>query len=291
MLNFFEKILFEKFPEMPAFVRVLTYLIMLVLFVYLLLVPKFTDGHLSIKDPTTGRSIDYRGAELRMNVEGRTYKFTANEDGYWSIPIVSKLPEGIEFEVHDVDNDMWHPVKLSLLQVWQKGPHKLEITNNPPSIKIVSSVDTSKLAPWISYALSQWLPIKATQALAGEVQLPPNAMALSLTSAEKARIRSSVIDVVSKITGKRPNEIRSDYSLTGDKAPTYVQRIQIIEALEKEFNLMIPDEHWKSLETIGQLIDYVEKRQIILKSKQGLPKDWQGIQQSFPPEERPKFKR
>jgi len=291
MLNFLEKILFEKFSEMPAFVRVLTYLIMLVLFVYLLLVPKFTDGHLAIKDPTTGRSIDYRGAELRMNVEGRTYKFTANEDGYWSIPIVSKLPEGIEFEVHDVDNDIWYPVKLSLLQVWQKGPHKLEITDNPPSIKIVSSVDSGKLAPWFSYAFSHWLSIKSTQALAGELQLPPNAMVLSLTSAEKARIRSSVIDVVSKITGKRPNEIGPDYSLTGEKAPTYVQRIQIIEALEKEFNLMIPDEHWSSLDTTGQLIDYVEKRQIILKSKQDLPKDWQGIQQSFPPEERPKFKR
>jgi len=249
------------------------------------------DGHLSIKDPTTGRSIDYRGAELRMNVEGRTYKYAANEDGYWSIPIVSKLPEGLEFEVHDVDNDMWHPVKLSLLQVWQKGPHKLEITNSPPFIKIVSSVDSSKIGPRISIAFSHWLSIKSTQALAGELQLPPNVMATSLTNAEKVRIRSSVIDVVSKIIGKKASEIGSNYSLTGDKAPTYVQRIQIIEALEKEFNLMIPDEHWKSLETTGQLIDYVEKRQILLKSKQELPKDWQGIQQSFPPEERPRFKR
>jgi hypothetical protein len=291
MFNFFEKILFEKFSEMPKFVRILTYLIMLFLFIYLLLIPKFTDGHLAIKDPTTGKSIDYRGAELRMHVEGRTYKFTANEDGYWSIPVVSKLPEGLEFEVHDIDNDMWHPVKLSVLEVWQKGSHKLEITNNPPSIKIVSGGGSGKLPSRIFCAFNKWLSIQSTQALAGELQLPPTATFPSLTRTEKAQIQKSVIDHISRITGKRTNEIGLNFSLMGTRAPTYLQRIQIIEALEKEFNLMIPDEHWKSIETVGQLIDYIEKRLIILKSKQELPKDWQGIQKSFPAQERPEFKR
>jgi hypothetical protein len=291
MFNFIEKILLEKFSEMPKLVRIMTYLVTLFLFVYLLLIPKFTDGHLAIKNPTTGRLLDYRGAELRMNVEGRTYKFTANEDGYWSIPIVSKLPEGLEFEVHDIDNDMWLPVKLSLLEVWQKGPHKLEITNNPPSIKIVSSGGSGKLSSRIFYAFNEWLSIQSTQALAGELQLPPSTTFSSLTQAEKEHIRTSVIGHVSRIIGKKPNEVGLNFSLTGTKAPTYIQRIQIIKALENEFNLMIPDEHWKSIETVGQLIDYIEKRQIIFKSKQQLPEDWQGIQKSFPAEKRPEFKR
>jgi len=291
MFNFIEKILLEKFSEMPKLVRIMTYLVILFLFVYLILIPKFTDGHLAIKDPTTGKSIDYRGAELRMHVEGRTYKFTANEDGYWSIPVVSKLPEGVEFEVHDVDNDMWHSVKLSLLEVWQKGSHKLEITNNPPSIKIVSSGGSGKLPSRIFCAFNKWLSIQSTQALAGEVQLPLSTTFPSLTQAEKEHIRTSVIGHVSRIMGKKPNEVGLKFSLTGTKAPTYTQRIQIIDALEKEFNLMIPDEHWKSIETVGQLIDYIEKRQIIFKSKQQLPEDWQGIQKSFPAEERPEFKR
>jgi len=291
MFEFIEKILFEKFSEMPKSIRVLTYLILLILFVYLLLIPKFTNGHLAIKDPTSGKPIDYRGAELRMNVEGRTYKYTADEFGYWSIPVVSKLPEGLEFEVYDVDNDMWHPVQLSVLQVWKKGSHKLEIIRNPPSVKIASSRDRSKMFSQIFYAFSRRPSIEFAQALAGELQLPPKTASSSLTAAEKGHIQKSVTDHVSRITGKKPNEVGPAFPLTGAKAPPYVQRIQIIGALEKEFNLMIPDEHWKSIDTVGQLIDYIEKRQTIVKSKPQLLREWQDIQQSFPADQRPVFKR
>lgn len=292
MLNIIEKILFEKFSEMPPFIRVLTYLVMLVLFIYLLLAPNFIDGHLKIKDPNTSRLIDYRGAELRMHIEGRTYKFTADEHGYWSIPVVSKLPKGFEFDVHDIDNDIWHKVKLSFFHIWLNKTCELEINNDPPTIYMVYNRDNDKLYSRLFYGFIQYIPIKSKQALAAELMNPVQ-LPLSLSEIEKARIKNSILLKISEITGKQLNEINQYFPLTGKKSPTYIQKIKLIQELEQEFSLVIPDEHWKYMENAGQLIDYLQKRQILFKNKPNSyrKEDWPAIQRSFPPNRRPIFKR
>jgi acyl carrier protein len=286
-MNFIEKILFEKFPEMPKAVRIAVYLTVLLLYVYLLLVPRFINGHLAIEVPGTGKSIDYRGAELRVNVEGRTYKFTANEDGFWSIPIVSKLPEGVEFEVRDPDHDTWHCVTLSVADVWGTKSHKLKVTNASPFVKVVSQEEGKRLFSGILQTVTRWLSSDSVEA--AEIRLPANVRPSVLTAEEKASIQQSVIGYVANITGKKAHEVSLNFSLLGPKGPSYVQRIQIIKALEAKFNLTIPDEHWKSLGTVGELADYIEKRQVLVRSKQNLPRDWEGLQKTFSPNERPLF--
>jgi hypothetical protein len=50
-----EKLLFDKFSQMPAPIRVLAYLVFLGPFVYLVLAPRFVDGQLVVRDSSTGR--------------------------------------------------------------------------------------------------------------------------------------------------------------------------------------------------------------------------------------------
>lgn len=47
----------------------------------------------------------------------------------------------------------------------------------------------------------------------------------------------------------------------------YDQRIQLIRAIEQQFQITIPDEQWQQMETVGQLADYVEKRRQLKRSR------------------------
>lgn len=47
----------------------------------------------------------------------------------------------------------------------------------------------------------------------------------------------------------------------------YDQRMQLIKAIEQQFQITIPDEHWQQMETVGQLVDYVEKRRQLERSR------------------------
>jgi hypothetical protein len=46
----------------------------------------------------------------------------------------------------------------------------------------------------------------------------------------------------------------------------YDQRIQLIRAIEQQFQIAIPDEQWQQMETVGQLADYVEKHRQLKRS-------------------------
>ncbi len=290
MLTFFEKMLFEKFPGMPLPVRVFTYLFVLFLFAYLMLIPRFIDGQVVFKNPEGGM-VPYRGAEILMHTEGRDYKFTTNEYGYVSIPVVSSLPESLEVRVHNVDLDKEFPVKFTALQIWKNGTQRLVMSN--ANVSIAAGEGNFDAAPGTSH----WTGIfGSSQAHAGVLQLPKNITSQPTTQPEEMHIRNTVISAVSRVTGKQPNAIDNNSPLTGNGSPTYMQRIQIINELEKTFGFIIPDEHWKSMVNVGQLVDYIQKREILQKNTQksrakNIPRNWQDIQQSLPPEQRPVFKR
>jgi hypothetical protein len=278
MLSFLEKILFEKFREMPKFVRVTAYLVFLFVFVYLLLMPRFIDGHLSIKDPESGKLLDYRGAELRMQVEGRVYKFAANEDGFWSIPVVSRLPAAVDVQVFHEDMGQWLKIHFTPFLVWKSELHEVVISDSLPHIKI-----TTTASP------------EMTEAHAAELELQGGLGFDSLGNDELLRIRKRVLSTVSVAVKKGIDGIGDDYPLVGTGSPSYVQRIKIIDSIEKEFGFRIPDEHWRSFRNVGQLADYVQKRRKIVKSRiwreKRPPVEWPDLQESLPPGQRPIFRR
>ncbi len=311
MLTNIESFLFKQFPNQPLWVRVLAYLVLLGVFVYLTLIPRFIDGQLVVKDQSTGGLIPYRGANIQMQVEGRDYKFQSNEGGYWSIPIVSKLPAPIEFQVFHEDKGQWFKVRFTAVEAWRSGPRQVEISNSSPYISVATSLtpDTKSAMidmfnrlpiPGVSDAFAGTLVVPYPAAEPTEKSARPAPASSSesgeppvLRQARDTNVRKTVVLEISKVTGKSPSQIGDDYPLVGDQAPSYIERIQIIDKLERQFELKIPDEHWKSLTTVAQLTSYIQQR-ILLQQRYPHLKtetnDWATTQQSLPPEERPVFK-
>lgn len=293
MLSVIEKFLFQQFPKMPQPVRVLTYLVMLVLFSYLLLIPKFIDGHIKVFVPSAGAMKDYRGAQLRMAVDGRIYKYCANEDGFWSLPVISKLPNAVVFEIYDKDKDEWHKLELSFLQVWQKGPYEIEVRDKPPFVSIAHR-SKSSLVSHLYYVMNDLFSFFSRDALAGMLYLPSSKLSSSLSDNEKTEIQEKVLRIISKSLNKPLRKISMNTPLTGQGAPSNSEKILFISELENAFTLKIPDEHWQAFETVGQVVDYIKKRIILQKNSNNknsnAGKDWEAIKNSYPTKSRPAYK-
>jgi len=286
-----------KFSKMPPWVQILSYLVVLALCVYLYLVPRFANGQI-VAVKKSGGFIPYRGIDLQTHVEGRILKFRTNEAGYWSIPVVSRLPTSIRLQVFHEDDKCWHPVELSWAALWSKE-FRIEVKNDPPEmiLNVVSLKPFQSLKTLIASVFLEFLP---NNIQAAELKLPTKILSPTMrpvTSAgTESEIRVKVSATVGKVIGKAANRVTPSFAFNGKGAPTYIQRIQIVEHLERDFNLKIPDEHWRALKSVGELADYVYKRKVLEQSKPEIFRskrdfNWPVIQQSVPVEQRPIFKR
>ena len=84
---------------------------------------------------------------------------------------------------------------------------------------------------------------------------------------EQESIRQTVERLYASVAQKPVSRTGSP-SLLGDstRSLSYVQRIQLISAIEEQFQITIPDEHWQQMDTVAQLADYVEKRKLLERS-------------------------
>ena len=76
---------------------------------------------------------------------------------------------------------------------------------------------------------------------------------------------------------------------------SYIEHIQLIENLEKKYDMPIPDQHWQSMADLHELADYLIKRKILEKADPQKYKiqssaGWADIDTKLPPEQRPRFK-
>lgn len=295
MIFALEKFLFDKFGQMPLAVRVFTYLFILFLFTYLLLVPRFINGELVYKFKD-GSTIPYIGGDLQMSVEGRLLKFKANEGGYWSVPIVSRLPRAVSVKFHHIDADRWYTVDFKAKGFWFKDMFQVEVTDKPPKVQLSARADNKGFLPALYVALGQIFSSRLSSAEAAELILPRDMVSHEIDTRELEYIKNEIIKTVSNISGKELSQVTPSSRLVADMKVTYVQRIKIIKVLERKFNLQIPYEHWNYLHTVSELVDYIHKRKIIEKTKEyesseEKPQNWQSIQEEAPLEKRPIFKR
>lgn len=234
---------------------------------YLLLVPRFINGQLVVQGPRGGE-IPYRGGDLIMHVDGRVLKYKVNEDGYWSIPIVSQLPHKINLQVYNVDAGSWFPVEFKWTSAWVSRSFKLII--NPSGVEIASNIPGNALSSKILTALGQLITFETHDALAGGLQLPhelQNSLTTPEARVEKEQITRDVIKAINEVTNRNMADITPIFPLNGVGAPKYVERIVIIQILERKFRFSIPDEHWNYLNTVEELADYIQKK-ILLNRRQ-----------------------
>lgn len=65
--------------------------------------------------------------------------------------------------------------------------------------------------------------------------------------------------IVDKL-GVEPKEVVSSANFTNDLGADSLDKVELIMEFEKEFNLEMPDEDAEKLTTVGEAIEYIEKK-------------------------------
>jgi acyl carrier protein len=72
-------------------------------------------------------------------------------------------------------------------------------------------------------------------------------------------VEDRVKKIVSDQLGKSIDEIQSDSSFVDDLGADSLDTVELVMALEEEFGPEIPEEEAEKLQTVGSVIEYVEK--------------------------------
>jgi acyl carrier protein len=73
-------------------------------------------------------------------------------------------------------------------------------------------------------------------------------------------VSDSVFKVVAEQLGWSKSELTLDKSLVGDLGADSLDQIELVMAIEEEFEIDIPDDDAEKIETVGQIVDYVKLR-------------------------------
>lgn len=240
MLSELLKIIATKFKDMPKPVRIGTYVLLVLVFVYLLLLPRFIYGECFLRD-VGGGEIPLRGHIVSSCIAGQAVKIKINEDGIWAFPVISRIPKNLELK-------FWHegksyPIMIKFYSPWLTKQHKVyfDPTRDTPFYLAqqggAEGVVTRVLA-WIKKSIS--------------VQ---DAYAQDITE-----VKRRVYRVLSEVLNVPQTRIQPNKSIREDLRADTIACIKIVVALENEFGIKIPDEQWERLYTVQHIIDYVYNR-------------------------------
>ncbi len=73
--------------------------------------------------------------------------------------------------------------------------------------------------------------------------------------------RSKVTDIIVKKLGVEKSQITDEASFTKDLGADSLDTVELIMEFEKEFNVTIEDNDAEKIQTVGQVISYLEERQ------------------------------
>lgn len=72
--------------------------------------------------------------------------------------------------------------------------------------------------------------------------------------------RSKVTDIIVKKLGVEKSQITDEASFTKDLGADSLDTVELIMEFEKEFNITIEDSDAEKIQTVGQVISYLEER-------------------------------
>lgn len=72
------------------------------------------------------------------------------------------------------------------------------------------------------------------------------------TTAERVK------DIIVKQLGVKPEEVKDDASFTDDLGADSLDLVEVVMALEEEFDAQIPDEEAEKIKTVGDAIAYID---------------------------------
>ncbi len=73
-------------------------------------------------------------------------------------------------------------------------------------------------------------------------------------------IRQKVYSVVAEVAGVEASKLDIDLSINDDIAPNSLDRVTLFMALEDEFSTSVAEDELQGIETLGDLILFVERK-------------------------------
>ena len=73
-------------------------------------------------------------------------------------------------------------------------------------------------------------------------------------------VEQKVKNIIVEQLGVNPEEVTRDASFIDDLGADSLDTVELVMAFEEEFDAEIPDEEAEKLKTVGDAIDYIEKK-------------------------------
>ena len=74
---------------------------------------------------------------------------------------------------------------------------------------------------------------------------------------DSAKIKDKVIEIVCDQLGVSKDKVTPETSFVNDLGADSLDTVELVMALEEEFDTEIPDEQAEKIQTVGQAIDYI----------------------------------
>ena len=71
-------------------------------------------------------------------------------------------------------------------------------------------------------------------------------------------VEDKVKEIIIEQLGVDPEEVTNDASFINDLGADSMDTVELVMALEEEFDIEIPDEEAEKLQSVGQAIDYIK---------------------------------
>ena len=73
-------------------------------------------------------------------------------------------------------------------------------------------------------------------------------------------VQEKIKSIIAEQLGVKPEEVTSGASFVDDLGADSLDTVELIMALEEEFNIEIPDEDAEKMKTVGDAIKYIEEK-------------------------------
>ena len=77
--------------------------------------------------------------------------------------------------------------------------------------------------------------------------------------ATQQEILSGLAEIVNEVAGVPTDDVQMDKSFIDDLDIDSLSMVEVVVAAEERFNVKIPDDDVKSLQTVGDAVTYIEK--------------------------------
>jgi acyl carrier protein len=100
---------------------------------------------------------------------------------------------------------------------------------------------------------------------AAELNLPEGTIKLEKTRA--GDIKHEVLNIIAREAKKPEASLNNSTDFTWTNGFPYIVKIRIVDAVERKYGFRVPDDHWQAFRTVGEVVDYTQKRIVLDKFK------------------------